>query len=397
MSHQSGLSIDVIAPRSRSYQGPFGRICGDLAPWTPAGVRDHEIDAFLLDFVNKNMIEEPGKTPSQIANDETLRKKLDKKFDSRTPAGYTYFAQFIDHDITFDPTSSLMRRNDPNALLNFRTPRLDLDCVYGRGPGDNPFLYDQTQPGKMLIGQVEGTNLRDLPRNHQGRALIGDMRNDENAMVSQLQLAFLLAHNTLVDRAVKAKAADPFRAARKTLRWLYQWIVWHDLLGRVTLKKVHECALSLEDRCGGRKGWKMGLDDIYSWRHQPFMPVEFSVACYRFGHTMVRNTYSTNEQHRAPGSVVTIFDNSGGGIPDDLRGFRPMLKENVIQWNLFLEMKNSKPQKARKIDTKLSNALSHLHEGPPGSENNVLAFRNLKRAWTFELPGGTSIARKWCY
>ena len=33
--------------------------------------------------------------------------------------------------------------------------------------------------------------------------------------------------------------ADPFRSAQTTLRWLYQWIVWHDFLKRVTLTRVH--------------------------------------------------------------------------------------------------------------------------------------------------------------
>ena len=62
-------------------------------------------------------------------------------------------------------------------------------------PDDQPYLYDSNNMQKMLIGKSK--DLPDLPRNNQGRALIGDMRNDENAIISQLQLAFLLAHNTL--------------------------------------------------------------------------------------------------------------------------------------------------------------------------------------------------------
>ncbi len=50
------------------------------------------------------------------------------------PSGFTYLGQFVDHDITFDPTSSLERFNDPEGLRNFRTPRFDLDSLYGRGP-----------------------------------------------------------------------------------------------------------------------------------------------------------------------------------------------------------------------------------------------------------------------
>ena len=64
--------------------------------------------------------------------------KLD---NPKIPSGYTYFGQFIDHDITFDPISSLQRKNDPDALVDFRSPRFDLDSLYGSGPDDEPFLY----------------------------------------------------------------------------------------------------------------------------------------------------------------------------------------------------------------------------------------------------------------
>jgi len=370
-----------------------------LPGWAPPGKREHELDEHFLNFANDHMIELPGKTPGEIAGDPAIIAQLEADFSSKIPAGYTYFGQFIDHDITFDPASSLVRRNDPDKLLNFRTPRLDLDNIYGRGADDQPYLFDQNNKGKMLIGEIPGTNLPDLPRNSQGRALLGDPRNDENTIVSQLQLAFLLAHNTLVDRATAAGSPDPFDSAQKTLRWLYQWIVWNDWVVRIVNDKTYKAALSLKNTPDGRKIWELGLGDVYNWKNEPFMPVEFSGAAYRFGHSMVRNSYQTNDPHRGFGNHVPIFDNSGGGAPDDLRGFRPMTPENFIQWDWFLEMTSSGgpfPQRARKIDTKLANALAFLHEGPAGSPMNVLAFRNLKRGWSLQLPSGLDMARKYC-
>ena len=59
------------------------------------------------------------------------------------PAGYTYFGQFVDHDITFDPTPMSVKEQDMGALVDFRTPALDLDNVYGRGPADQPYMYEK--------------------------------------------------------------------------------------------------------------------------------------------------------------------------------------------------------------------------------------------------------------
>ena len=234
----------------------------------PRGVLKSDLDGLDAECVKiaKQMIEGPETGPAAIANDSTLRAELEKSFGTKIPAGYTYFGQFVDHDITFDPASSLMRRNDPSGLRNFRTPRLDLDSVYGRGRDDQPYLYDTTDNrNKLLIGQVVASGFRDLPRNSQGRALIGDPRNDDNVIVSQLHLAFLLAHNALVARADKIRMADPFEEARRTLRCLYQYIVWNDFIKRVTIHEMHDRALKLVDAGIRKMKWTLGLEDIYSW------------------------------------------------------------------------------------------------------------------------------------
>jgi hypothetical protein len=406
--HHSTAShlANVVAPRSPFFEGKFGRLFPELAPWRPPGVAEAELDRHLLRFVNRNMLEQPAPrggrrpNPRQLADRRDVN-RLERKFGSRTPAGYTYFGQFVDHDITFDPASSLARQNDPNMLKNFRTPRLDLDNVYGQGPNDQPYMYDQRprREGEFLVGSIRRSPLPDLPRNSQGRALIGDMRNDENSIVCQLQLAFLLAHNTLVGRAREAGRAQPFEDAQRVLRWLYQWIVWHDFVGRMTEPRVFD--QGLQKSAGGAR--VRGFAHVYDWRNQPFMPVEFSVAAYRFGHSMVRNAYQTNINNgglgAGLGTFVPIFDNSRRRVrnPRDLRGFRRMTADRVVQWDWFLPMNTSVapdfPQRARKVDTKLANALSFLHEGAVGDPLNILAFRNLKRGITFDLPAGTAVAR----
>lgn len=145
-------------PRQRSYDGRFGRMFQSLAdrPAHDPTRPDHDQEL------------------RQIA--EAMREQAGQGTDNETiPAGYVYLGQFIDHDITFDPTSQLQRRNDPDGLINFRTPRFDLDSVYGSGPFDEPFQYDPGPPHEGFAFLIERRgNDPDLPRNSKDRALIGD-------------------------------------------------------------------------------------------------------------------------------------------------------------------------------------------------------------------------------
>src|SRR4051812_36145515 len=78
---------------------------------------------------------------------------------SKIPSGFTYFGQFVDHDITFDVSSTLDADTDANTINNMRTPMLDLDSVYGRGPGLDPFLYVFPSSGpSTAIKFQSGTN-----------------------------------------------------------------------------------------------------------------------------------------------------------------------------------------------------------------------------------------------
>lgn len=387
-------NFEVVAPRSRFYQGGFGRLFPDLAPWAPALKPD-----------TGTMLEEHMK---RVAKDWMTENATRKGKDSGLPAGYTFFGQFIDHDITLDLTALSDAEIDPNRLHNGRTPRLDLDCVYGLGPEAQPYLYARpggTFDGRMLVGRVAVGGHADLPRvfstvTGQATALIGDHRNDENAVVSQLQLAFIQAHNALVGRAPGPSPTEKFEQARHTLRWLYQWVVLHDFLPRVCHTDIVAHALHKKPRgqemdmaqdavspTGGFV-WQLGYKDIYHWRDTPFMPVEFSVAAYRFGHTLVRQGYKMNGEASLP-----IFAVKG----DDLRGFRSLEASRVIDWQLFLQLGvgSERPQVSRAFDPLLVPALSELPEGPDGSDNilNVLAARNLVRGVRLELPSGPNVAK----
>jgi hypothetical protein len=165
--------------RSRSFQGRFGRMFRNLPP------ADFERDHLMK--LGERM----------ISKAKLVAEGREDAAESKIPAGYTYLGQFIAHDLTFDPVSSLQRDNDPDALVNYRTPRFDLDCIYGRGPADQPYLYDDDKCRFLLGELLEDGRTQDLQRNVKFRAIIADPRNDENVIISQLHAIFLRFHNRL--------------------------------------------------------------------------------------------------------------------------------------------------------------------------------------------------------
>ncbi len=354
--------------RSALFEGRFGRLFRQLKPAPDLS------DKQLKDLAES--MREPKGSGGKLDN-------------PKIPAGYTYFGQFVDHDITFDPVSSLQRQNDPDALVDFRSPRFDLDSVYGAGPADQPYLYDQPARLKLLIDKKNVKGEPDLQRNAEGVALTGDPRNDENIIVSQLQLAFLRFHNKVAAKVAADKSVpkeQKFETAQRLVRWHYQWVVLEDFLPRIAGKAV------VNDRVQRKKG---EIEINLRWFHpknNSFMPVEFSVAAYRFGHSMVRPAYDLNQ-------IVTdrpiFIPGEKVGELDDLRGFRPLPGAWTVDWSFFLDGapgKSKKPQLSHKIDARLAHGLFDL-PGFPQKESS-LAFRNLKRGQALGLPSGQAVAKR---
>lgn len=294
-----------------------------------------------------------------------------------TPLGYVFLGQFIDHDITLDVTSSFDKLNDPEATRNFRTPALDLDCIYGAGPEASPHLYyhappNPTQRQKEIDGKHLLTYDDDLVRavsgstsNPNRAALIGDPRNDENRIVSQLQLTMHYFHNAVVDHliATHVPANEVFEEAQKITRWHYQWVIVHDFLVRMVGKSLVDDIL-----CNGTK--------IFQCENHPFIPIEFAGAAYRFGHTMVTMKVKYNNQNQ----TVDLFGPElGNGFTANAAG--------PIEWNNFF---GNSAQTAGAVDVRLPKDLldlPFLESGPRSS----LATRNLLRAQSFGLPSGQAI------
>ena len=329
------------------------------------------------------------------------------------PAAYTYLGQFVDHDLTFDTRSTL--QTITSGLSSFpndeRTPRLDMDCLYGLGPNSSPYMYDED--GRLATNPVKSFDLPrssilfkpDDPASH--RAIIGDPRNDENSIVCQLQLAFIQFHNAMIAHFKQQGFAGPalFEKARREVRFTYQKIVVTDFLKRIVQKPVYDDFVQ-HHAATGDKAYKL-------YKKGPVreaLPVEFTGAAYRFGHSGVRNAYRLNQ------TFQRLIFNGADDATESLVGFGDLPEDHKIDWSLFVTDKlapglkgdnpsevNGQPvqpdprrlQYAYKIDTSLVNPLLALPPriGGLGPLFNSLAARNIKRGYNFSLPSGQDVAR----
>jgi hypothetical protein len=376
--------------------------------------------------------------------------------NSRIPPIFTYLGQFIDHDITANTdreagastieggVSPLPRAQVTASLGNLRDGSLALDSLYGDTAGQGPFaqklaglMRHPTFTAKMRLGtpstatprmplpplpdnatdllrldflmqrgditlaelqalqpaELRDTFLKDgAPR--KARAIIGDGRNDENLIVAQLHVLFLRLHNKLVDAG-----AGGFEEARRLTRWHYQWLVLNAYLPTICDVAVVEEVINAEAPLYGAF-----LASHPAVGPKMPMPVEFSVAAFRFGHSMVRAIYDHNRAFGKPvppdENVIPeaefrfLFGFTGNGemLGDPDAGKLP--QNWVIEWERWVKIDTANPKRAaRKIDTNLADPLTKMdNEVRPGMTEDQkdlfrrLARRNLRRGHRLNVP-----------
>lgn len=318
---------------------------------------------------------------------------LDAEENTDIPAGYTYFGQFVDHDLTADDRPNDLTTPTPvTSLVNLRTPQFDLDSVYGSGPTGSPQLYDadgmHMLTGARLTGSPD-TGAVDLPRATNGQALVGDARNDENRMVAGIHSMFLRFHNLTVD---DVRGANPswspdrvFAEARRLVVARYQGLVLHDLLPQIVGQRTMDAVL---DRRAGHTRAR-----LRHYTNCAQMPVEFSVAAYRYGHSQVRGLYRIN----ASVDRLPVFSGTFGAPGTDLVGFSSSPSNFAIDWARFFNggkrTTGAAVQHSYKIDASLTNSLSLLPLPVSSAGPADLAKRNLLRSSQLSLPTGQDVAR----
>jgi len=404
---------------------------------TDAAVATTDFDYLFPDLVGKPDAHLPAGSDDEVSTTVTALNHLgEAMIDQEPPADdrsspippiYTYWGQFVDHDLTAatDNDKVISIRDTPlppldpdqvrTLLKNARNPALNLDSVYGDGPfapapaDPNQIVvpYQAEDRAKLRLGALTPVNVgvrippvddfaRDLPRRADKVPLVGDARNDENLVVGQLHVAFLRFHNAAVDwvranEPQRTGLSDVFLRARDLTRWTYQWLVVHDFLRTVTVPDVVDFVLGND------------ADALYDGS---FMPLEFSVAAYRFGHSMVRGAYDWNRNFGRPGNntlpnaslgLLFVFTGVGG------LGNNPTLPSNwPVEWNRFVDKDSLFPDRfARRIDTHLSAPLSQMVNQTAGEDQSNgdllallkhLARRNLLRGYRLGLPTGQAVA-----
>lgn len=324
--------------------------------------------------------------------------------DGAIPSGYTYLGQFADHDLTMDKTQTALGSDiTVDELVQGRSPALDLDSLYGRGPGDDPQFYSDGLHLKMgrtnAVGDLPELDGHDLPRDpSQSAALIPDPRNDENLAVAQTHLAFIRFHNRVVDTIAPGPGSTMFEKARERVTKHYQWMLRTDYLPRIVDPGIVEDVFA-----NGRTLFEPSAPA----GDAPTMPIEFSVAAFRLGHSMVRDAYNWNRIFdNGSGTLGFLFAFSGtsGGLTNGNRlpsnwiaDFR-RLYNFAEAGRLDLAIPMGKFNMARKIDTRLTNPLANLPPGSFGQNGPVpppqanLAFRNLTRGDMVKLASGQQMA-----
>lgn len=314
-------------------------------------------------------------------------------------AGMTFFGQFIDHDITLDATSAIGTRIDPRFIRNVRTPNLDLDCVYGDGPEASPHIYSELEEAKGFLLFGRNDNPLDLARNDRGTALIGDPRNDENILVSQIQGAFICLHNILMthrrddadmaqDIATCAQDGLPnevwsdgivpglkdFEEVRRFVRLHYQWLVLNRFLPAFCTEEALEMA---------RQEHLFPADAA-------IMPVEFSAAAFRFGHATVQPKYALTEGAEPIGLFA-------------LEGFKRRPVDGNLEMKMLFDINGTFAPRARPVGLTVASPLFGLpfvtdpirfkDVNVPVPESGNLPLRNILRdRFALHVASGQQVA-----
>jgi Animal haem peroxidase len=422
--HGTSLDDEIV-----THQKTPGQVFGSYSYMFP---RKAESEAETVPF---------GLTePDYFDRLDELRKVIEKYVnhtDSRSnmPAAFTYFGQFVNHDMSapvtldkradqvrFDPELQILmsktRIGDPKNLLkrmaNEHLSPLSLNSLYGGGPqSENAGSLYVPGTAQFALGRafddpavsaddkakvkLAPNSLFDLPRD--GRvARIADRRNDENLVISQLHLAFILFHNEVVGHLAEKSpglgVADLFAEARKIVTKHYQWCILHDFLDREGITPD-----------GAFRGVAPGaLKNFKGVLKEPGkIPLEFTTAAFRFGHSTVSAQYDyngvfsrKNGKHASLPELFLFTSRNGMNGQSPAGGASPQVPTHwIIDWDMFTG-KASEGSSSDLINPLLAptmlDLMEELHPSKFDDGLTSICTRNLRRGYHRFIPSGQTLA-----
>lgn len=284
------------------------------------------------------------------------------------------WGQFVDHDIDLTHSSAengtadilVLDPNDPlypiipfnrsnfvlvdgqREQINEITPFIDASNVYGSNVEISNFLRT------FKNGEMKSANGL-LPFN--GQFLAGDVRANENLVLTSIHTLFVREHNRLAKLVSKnspeASDEEIYQICRKIVAAEIQIITYNEFLPAV----LGEFAPSLSDY-------------RFDKRTDPAIATEFSTALFRVGHTMLSSEISLED-----GSTLFLRD----------AFFNPFyLYQNPENVDLILAGLNNKPH--QRIDPFIIDDVRNFLFGRPGMGGLDLASLNIQRGRDHNLP-----------
>lgn len=404
-SQAGGTTVPQIPSRNRPPQRPSEYRTIDGTANNPQNLGSTEV-VFLEDISRAyaDGISEPSgenrPNPRAISNAVVAQTEDTPDPDGRT-AYLWLWGQFLDHDITlthengsndfpieiptgdpqFDPfatgteTIPFSRStfhqesgdsaSNPRAQVNSITSFIDASMVYGSD-------QERADALRTFSGGLLATSEGDLPpyntaglENAGGTGdnlfLCGDIRANENLLLTSMHTLFLREHNRIATELAQEHPEmtdeELYQTARKRVGAIVQAITYNEYLP----------ALLGRDALPPYRGYRQDLD--------PRIGILFSTSAFRLGHSQVGTTIQRldeNGQEIADGNLVVAdaFFNPSL-LPET--GIEPLLR-------------GAAAEPAQQTDGKIIDDLRNLLFGPPGAGGLDLASLNIQRGRDHGLP-----------
>ncbi|WP_428675112.1 hypothetical protein [Reyranella sp.] len=287
-------------------------------------------------------------------------------------SGYGYLMQFIAHDLVAS-VSSLGRINSGRiALNNNRSAKLRLESIYGGGPEQSPLLYEPSRTGDSTTPRAPLTHLRlgpldtkkefscpfrDLARVNLTKSvddisknvnasitsaalpglpdvIVGDPRNDDHAIISQLTVVFHLLHNGLVEKTngmpthsrYAESAFNRYFYARMATTLILRNVIRLDVLKRLLHPEIYRL-YNVTD-----PPFVDGFDDA--------VPLELTHGALRVCHSMIRGDgYSLNERSFFPFLLQEILSENSVNQAAKM----PLPENWAAAWSFLFDIDGQKP------------------------------------------------------